>query len=83
MSDFANRWRGSKEEAIADLRKPSNAIRHLLVNSDGTYSIMGHVVCEHCDYCEAEGDLAATAGDPEHPTIEHPAKADPYENVGR
>ncbi len=31
-------------------------ISHLLDNGDGTYSVMCHIVCEWCDYCDSQGD---------------------------
>ena len=49
---FATRPRFSLVEARASLAKPSNAICHLLDNQDGTFSIMSHINCEHCDYCD-------------------------------
>ena len=55
MGDFEERWRGTLEEAMECYLTPTNAITHLLYNDDGTYSIMSHIVCEHCDYCDEQG----------------------------
>jgi len=44
-----------------------------LDNGDGTYSIMYHIVCEFCDYCEEQGDCRGR-GDFVTPL----AKEDPY-----
>jgi hypothetical protein len=49
---FATRERFSLADARASLAKGSNAILHLLDNQDGTFSIMSHINCEHCDYCD-------------------------------
>lgn len=54
---FENRWRGTEKEArISLLNSKSNMIGHLLDNQDNTFSIMSHIVCEYCDYCEEQGD---------------------------
>jgi hypothetical protein len=55
MSDFANRMRMTLEQAQRVIDAPSNRIRHILKNDDDTYSIMGHIVCEFCDYCDEGG----------------------------
>ena len=57
MSRFADRTRHSLEDCKRDmLNSTSNAINHVLDNGDGTYSVMYHIVCEFCDYCEEQGD---------------------------
>lgn len=66
-TSFAKRWRGTLEEARLAASK-GNMTSHILDNQDGTYSIMSHLVCEWCDYCE-EFDIDI-----------HIAKANPYEN---
>lgn len=48
---FENRERFSLETA-REVYKLSGSIRHILDNQDGTYSVMSHIVCEHCDYCD-------------------------------
>lgn len=64
----------TREQAIEVLDRDSNAINHLISNDDGTYSIMFHIVCEHCDYCDSQGDCRGMT-DP----VAVPAKPDPYE----
>jgi hypothetical protein len=72
VSRFYDRERITLAEAKALMAVPSNTIDHLLANDDGTYSVMSHIVCEFCDYCQA-----GKAAEP------HSAKPDPYELVGR
>jgi len=73
--EFENRPRYSEQEVrdwLTDVDSPM--IWHLLKNEDGTYSVMGHIVCEHCDYCESQGDCRR------RPEVEAvPAKIRPYE----
>jgi hypothetical protein len=74
MSDnprYDGRWRGTLDQARSIVDSPSNMISHILANDDGTFSVMSHIVCEFCDYCEAGG------------VVPFPAKADPYENQRR
>ena len=69
------------QDALLCYQKPSNAICHLLRNDDDTYSIMYHIVCEHCDYC-GQMSFVYESGlyfDELHPLI-HKYKDDPYEN---
>lgn len=71
---FANRNRMSYEEAVEISSRPTNVITHLLRNEDdGSYSVMSHIVCEYCDYCDEQGDCRGVL----HPT---PciAKENPY-----
>lgn len=94
-SNFAERLRfNTVEEILApvDGRKP--LFSHILDNEDGTYSVMSHINCEHCDYCDAENEyyeqIKATGKTWEeawdiceiNPII-HIAKEDPYENQMR
>ena len=79
MSSFKDRDRGTKEKCLEILAKPNNAISHLLDNEDGTFSIMYHIVCEHCDYCNEEGKIDIAT----NPHFAHIAKEDPYEISGR
>ena len=79
MSGFKNRDRYTETEARDILENTtSNVIMHLLDNEDGTFSIMGHIVCEHCDYCCSQGDARW-----ERDIVAVPAKRDPYENQER
>lgn len=56
----------------------SNATLHLLKNDDGTFSIMSHINCEWCDYCDERGDAR---GEPNiEPCV---AKPNAYELQGR
>lgn len=71
---FGQRARFDLDEATRYLQEPSGMVRHLLVNKDGTYSIMSHIVCEWCDYCTTQGDCRGV----ETP-VAVPAKPDPYE----
>lgn len=52
---FKNRKRMSIEDARKIMSK-GGLIRHLLDNGDGTFSVMGHINCEHCDYCDLENE---------------------------
>ncbi len=80
MSSFADRSRVTLEEAkalVVDHDHPSIlGIRHILDNGDGTFSVMCHISCEWCDYCEEARGVA-------DPCMVHKAKEDPYEKVGR
>jgi len=43
------------EEAVSAQEKIVGWISHILINDDGSYSILGHINAEWCDYCaEAE-----------------------------
>lgn len=81
MDGFKNRSRMSFEDAKRIIDEDGTYFAHLLDNSDGTYSVMSHINCEHCDYCE-EKDSWYKAGirDNELKYKSHLAKADPYEN---
>lgn len=68
-----------KLEAEDFLRQPSPMIRHLLDNGDNTYSIMAHINCEWCDFCEAGKNLSRE----ELITTAFPAKENAYENQSR
>jgi len=39
---------------VEELKKGTGWISHALVNTDESYSVMRHSVCEYCDYCKAE-----------------------------
>ena len=65
---FENRPRFSLKDAWA-LEKKSCGPAHVLENGDGTYSVMSHINCEFCDYCEDEEDKRITI---------HIPKSDPY-----
>ena len=53
--NYKNRPRFSLDEARRSY-KTGNAIKHILDNQDGTYSMMSHINCEHCDYCDQYND---------------------------
>lgn len=55
MSEFKDRPRFTLEEAQKIVGQ-GNWIAHIMNNQDGTYSVMGHIVCEHCDYCDLENE---------------------------
>jgi len=82
---FPHRRRRTYRDMVGTLdTAESNMILHTLDNGDGSYSYMGHIVCEHCDYC------AEYAGPrfPKHRQwgmhgFPHQAKADPYELQNR
>ena len=74
-SDFECRQRMTLTEANQYLlNSQSNMIAHLLDNGDGTYSLLYHIVCEHCDYCYTQGDCRGR-GD----AVPQLAKLLPYE----
>lgn len=74
---FANRPRYTYDEALAIVMERGPWINHLLDNQDGTYSTMGHITCDSCDYCDAE--QAATDGWNLKPGMVHIAKAESRE----
>lgn len=51
-----DRPRFTLDEALKELQLETFWIRHLLDNGDGTYSIMSHIPCDWCDYCETQGN---------------------------
>lgn len=55
MSEFQDRERMSLEDAKKAC-KLGGYIKHILDNQDGTYSLMGHINCEHCDYCDESNE---------------------------
>jgi len=73
--NFEDRDRMSLEDARKEVERMYRSggilsIHHILENEDGTYSIMRHINCEFCNYCE-EG------GSPEAGKV-HKARANPY-----
>lgn len=77
-NDFQSRSRHKLGEILKFLyESPSNAICHILSNDDCSYSLMYHIVCEYCDYCDSQGDCRDIF------SIERivPAKEDPYKLV--
>jgi len=87
MTSFADRDRGDLETVTKWYKETSGWIPHMLLNDDGTYSIMLHINCEWCDYCEAE-DAASRVGirngwSLDRPPLIHQAKEDPYENANK
>lgn len=80
MAGFAERDRMTIEQAVGVATQPTNVITHVLANDDKTFSVMSHIVCEHCDYCDSQGDCRCIDVTTVRPV---PAKEDPYELVGR
>lgn len=82
MNGFKDRDRyGTYEEALEAYKKGTGWILHILVNEERDFSIMGHLVCEWCDYCD-QRNLAFKAGlrySNDYPLV-HMAKEDPYED---
>lgn len=77
IDSFESRLRMTREQATKLLvNSNSNMIAHLLDNQDGTYSLVYHIVCEYCDYCESQGDCR---GRPDAPP--KPAKVRIYEET--
>lgn len=84
--EFKNRERITLEEAQRAMGL-GGYIRHILDNRDGTYSLMGHINCEFCDYCQlnnewygerkSEGLTYKEIEKLPYPIF--PAKEDPYE----
>lgn len=74
--NFDDRERMTLDDAKFVAERPTNVITHLLSNDDGTFSVMSHIVCEHCDYCDSQGDCGSGGKEPV------PAKSNPYEIVG-
>jgi hypothetical protein len=56
MTGFVNRDRYNGIDAQNVLRLDSNMILHVMRNDDDSYSVVGHIVCEMCDLCYAQGD---------------------------
>lgn len=66
-----DRPRFTLDRAMEIHTAPSPKVTHVVKNPEGDYSVMSHIVCEWCDYCEAEKQGAAIRG----------FKEDPYETV--
>lgn len=75
MGNFNDRVRLPESTARKLLNEPTNMIVHLLKNEDGTFSLMYHIVCDHCDYCDTQEDARSR---PDVRAI--PAKENPYAN---
>lgn len=78
---FEDRPRYTYEEMIKEMQKPEAWVKHALLNDDGTYSVMRHINCEWCDYCDAanaayDSGLRSTEARP----FIHMVKEDPYEH---
>lgn len=60
MSSYAKRDRLTEADARQKLANTeSNMVQHLCLNEDdGSFSIMAHIVCEHCDYCDEQDDAS-------------------------
>ncbi len=69
------------ETALKVVKHSEGWVPHLLDNEDGTYSVMSHITCEQCDYCDDyfEADPDGTKYDLYEGNIMiHRVKADPY-----
>lgn len=77
MSGFNERLRLTKAEAYSLEKYQTPMIAHLLTNEDETYSIMYHINCEWCDYCEQQGDARGMLHG--EVIVPMPAKENPYE----
>lgn len=74
-----DRWRGTEQEARSIIARGGPKVAHLLNNQDGTYSVMSHIVCDWCDYCDTQGDCRPMGNRPvEYEAV--PYKPDPYAN---
>lgn len=76
---FENRKRMSFNEAVEAFEKPTNTISHLTYNDDGTFSIVDHINCEYCRFCEAENFPENASADT---FTVHRARPDIYDNEG-
>ncbi len=78
--EYAERDRFDEKIARELLMRPSPKITHLTINDDGTYSIVTHINCEWCDFCEdsVQGDCRGV-----YDAKPVPSKMNIYENVRR
>ena len=63
---FDERDRFTFEKAKEIVMSKSAWRKHLLDNQDGTFSTMGHIACEWCDYCDAEENVRWDLDAPVH-----------------
>lgn len=86
MTAFENRERFQTfEEAKKIVDNAEGWISHILINEDGTYSVMSHINCEWCVYCETKRvvhqlgiySYNTKTFDEDHPLV-HKALPDPY-----
>ena len=66
-----NRPRLTLEEAQKSSDSWVGMISHVLRNPEGDFSVMGHIVCEWCDYCTEQEDNGI---------LIHEFREDPYES---
>lgn len=78
MASYHDRERFSLADARLIDKGLVGRISHILDNKDGTYSVIGHSVCEHCDYCDESNKMV---GVPDSERI-HTARPNPYELQG-
>lgn len=84
MSDPNDRPRfKTLEEAISYSEGPWSSIysvHHILLNPEGDFSVMCHINCEFCDYCEAANeDHSLHINEAKYRTCgPHPYREDPY-----
>lgn len=88
MSEFNERDRFSVIEKAIEVANSDKwgrilSIRHVLSNEDGTFSVMAHINCEFCDYCEQANQDGKLLPGPWYVTGPFDAKEDPYENRNR
>ena len=57
MASHDERSRMSYADAVAVINRPTNpCVSHLIDNQDGTYSVISHIVCHWCTFCDDQGD---------------------------
>lgn len=87
-----DRSRGTFEEAVSwadeHIGCPGNllSIHHVIDNGDGTFSLMSHINCEHCDFCqeyEENKDLLVNIGQKSTVSGPHKLKENSYGNQER
>jgi hypothetical protein len=79
IMSFESRTRMSLDDAKKVIKKITNRIPHVIDNQDGTYSVMSHINCETCDYCDARNQGYKNGKrDEELDFMIHIAQEDPY-----
>jgi len=79
-----DRTRGSFDDAVfwtEEMAGTPMSIHHIIDNDDGTFSLMSHINCEYCDYCEehSEKNLIVDIGQRSMVSGPHKFKEDSYE----
>ena len=76
------RERMTLDEAFAAVQK-GNMIEHIVKNDDDTFSIVAHIVCEYCDFCEESHNKTLSEYGRDAYLGPFLFKDDIYERVGR